>query len=391
MNIVNSGDRYMIYGEDVKTYKKLPAETYQVGFSPMSGFYLTLHNDLHVNEKIYGQYAKKVDKVLQTFRAFNRNMGVILSGPKGVGKSMFARMVAECGNKSGLPLIIVSDAFGGIEDFIASINQECIVLFDEFEKVFALDRETGENPQEALLPLFDGLDDGKKLFILTCNNVNLLDTCLLNRPGRFHYHFVLDTPTGDEVREYLEDNLEKDAKKYINKIVALSDISFFTYDVLRAIVFELNQGYGLVETLLDLNIERERYVTFDCRIGFTNGIIVKYVGLQVDMFENHSNKMWCRIDRKDIPSGFEDYISYVGIDFYTRDIISDDNGFHIDPSKVTVDWDADTAYIDMDTPDALKLKQDITEYKNGFTVSKVFFDRNQSKDSNSAFLHKYLV
>ena len=81
MNIVNSGDRYMIYGEDVKTYKKLPAETYQVGFSPMSGFYLTLHNDLHVNEK--------VDKVLQTFRAFNRNMGVILSGPKGVGKSMF--------------------------------------------------------------------------------------------------------------------------------------------------------------------------------------------------------------------------------------------------------------------------------------------------------------
>ena len=150
-------------------------------------------------------------------------MGVILSGPKGVGKSMFARLLAEAGKKSNLPLLIVDTPAPGIEDFISSIHQECIVLFDEFEKTFKTDKDSDYSPQDNLLSLFDGIDDGKKLYIITCNDTRGLSPFLLNRPGRFHYHFMLSTPTGDEVREYMNDNLVGDARQYIDKIVAGED------------------------------------------------------------------------------------------------------------------------------------------------------------------------
>jgi len=35
MNVINAGSRYQIYGEDVKTYQKLPVGTYLVNFHPM--------------------------------------------------------------------------------------------------------------------------------------------------------------------------------------------------------------------------------------------------------------------------------------------------------------------------------------------------------------------
>ena len=53
MNIVGAGDRFMVYGEDVKTYKVLPADTYKIQFNKMTGFYLISHNDLTVDEEIW--------------------------------------------------------------------------------------------------------------------------------------------------------------------------------------------------------------------------------------------------------------------------------------------------------------------------------------------------
>ena len=38
----------------------------------------------------------KANKVLKSFALFKRSMGVILSGDKGIGKSLFARWAARC-------------------------------------------------------------------------------------------------------------------------------------------------------------------------------------------------------------------------------------------------------------------------------------------------------
>lgn len=291
MNVVHSGDTFQVYGDALKTYDKLPVGTYEVGFSKFSGFFLTSHNDLTINEaKIYGCSEKKVQKVLHSFSMVDRNFGVILSGRKGIGKSLFARLLSVQGKEYGIPLILVTAYYPGIANFLSSIEQEVIVLFDEFEKTFA-DKD-GVSPQEEMLPLFDGLDGGKKLFVVTCNEVSKLNTYLLNRPGRFHYHLMLTNPNPDEIREYLEDKLEEQYHHLIKKVVGFAANTNITYDILRAIAFELNNGYSFEETLADLNISKEETPRYDMIAEFADGSRWHCDNESVDMYTSDTRYYW---------------------------------------------------------------------------------------------------
>ena len=337
MNIVNSGNKYMVYGEDVKTYKVLPPNAYTVNFSQMTGYSLSLHHDLSVNEKVYGPYIAKVDKVLKTFSSFDRNMGIILSGPKGVGKSMFARQLALKGKEFGLPLILVNNNYPGIGEFISSICQECIVLFDEFEKNF---RDNEGNSQEKLLSLFDGIDNGKKLFVITCNRTRELNEYLLNRPGRFHYHFVLTTPTREEIREYMNDILVDEAKQYIDKLVNACASYRFTYDILRAIAFELNNGYDLNETLNDLNIAKERSFMANIEVTFTNGMIANtsnpvYIDKDYDRYMNPF--VYINEDSlNNIPDNISEWLKGCHVEFCIDHMECDESGYYVDGEHAEV-------------------------------------------------------
>jgi transcriptional regulator with GAF, ATPase, and Fis domain len=96
MNIVNSGSTYQVYGEGLHTFKQLPAASYEVCFHKMKGFFLQSRPNLESKEgKIYGDHERRVAKVLDAFEIANRNLGIILSGEKGIGKSLFARVLAE--------------------------------------------------------------------------------------------------------------------------------------------------------------------------------------------------------------------------------------------------------------------------------------------------------
>ena len=386
MNIVNAGSIFQVYGEDVQTYKHLPVDTYEINFSKNMGFFLTRCHDLEVNEKVYGTYKNKVSKVLKTFGSLDRNMGVILSGPKGVGKSMFARLLALEGYEENLPLLLVRNAIPDISSFISSIDQECIVLFDEFEKIFKTDNETGYNPQTELLSLFDGLDGGKKLFVITCNEISGLNSYLLNRPGRFHYHFMMSTPVGEEVREYMNDVLEGEARQYIDKLVALSTFSGFTYDILRAIAFELNNGYDLAETMTDLNIERERYLTLDMKVIFNSGITASVTNIDLDMFNNRCNYEWCNLDTSAMDPEIGKRFAHVQVRFYTKDIVMDEHGYHLDKDKVSLVWDDDWDYIE-----DKELRERIRQFFEVFKAEEIVLTRSQPLYGSREFATKFLV
>lgn len=292
MNIVISGSRVQVYGEDVQTFKELPVGSYDVCFNKMTGFYLTPRHELSVKEeKIYGNHEEKVAKVLRSFEATDRNFGIILSGQKGIGKSLFARILASQGAEKGLPVITVAGYIPGIADFISSIEQEVIVIFDEFEKTFR--RGDDFDPQEEMLSLFDGIDNGKKLFVITCNETHKLNSYLMNRPGRFHYHFTITNPSEDEVREYLTDNLKSEFYGVIEKVVSLANTINITYDYLRAICFEINQGYSLQETLCDLNIMRTSDIRFDVTLKYSNGELYTCYGKSLDLYSNREEVVRC--------------------------------------------------------------------------------------------------
>lgn len=127
MNVVNAGSRYQIYGEDVKTFRNLPPATYSVAFHPQMGFWLEHRPNLSTNEEtIYGNHNKRADKVFKSYDSSSRNFGVILSGKKGIGKSLLARMIAERAIEKNMPVIIVDAAIPGISDFLSSIQQEAV-------------------------------------------------------------------------------------------------------------------------------------------------------------------------------------------------------------------------------------------------------------------------
>ena len=136
MKIVNTGIKYQIYDDSLRTFDFLPAATYCVRFSKLSGFYLESRPNMQVNETVYGPHESKVEKVIASYNAFPRSLGVILSGAKGIGKSMFARLLSTRAISAGLPVLIVDEAISGIASYLESIDQEVMILFDEFDKTF---------------------------------------------------------------------------------------------------------------------------------------------------------------------------------------------------------------------------------------------------------------
>lgn len=374
MNVVHSGDTFQIYSNALKTYEKLPLGTYDVCFHKMMGFYLTSHPDLVVNEeKIYGSTPAKVEKVLRGFQAVDRNFGVILSGRKGIGKSLFARQLAVRAKDYNLPLILVSCYYPGIADFLSSIDQEVIVLFDEFEKTFA-DQEH-VNPQEEMLPLFDGIDNGKKLFIITCNEVHKLNSYLINRPGRFHYHFVLGNPTPDEIKEYMTDKLNPEYHHLIKKLIGFSMNVDLTYDVLRAIAFELNMGYSFEDTLMDLNISKEGTPKYNIRVEFADGSYRMRNNERLNTYSNDKEYVW--LNGKNGRS--EDSIR---IAFVPSDIVLDMDHAEMTLNPDKVERYVDVDYFDMDKPEDKKHY----EYLCNLEITKITFTRVIDD-----FTYKYLV
>lgn len=374
MNVVHSGNTFQIYGDALKTYDTLPLGAYDVNFHKMMGFFLTSRNDLVVNEeKIYGSTPEKVDKVLNSFTKVDRNFGVILSGRKGIGKSLFARQLATKAKDYNLPLIVVSNYVPGIADFLSSIEQEVIVLFDEFEKTFGDMDEC--HPQEEMLPLFDGIDSGKKLFIITCNEINKLNSYLLNRPGRFHYHFILGNPNPDEIQEYMEDKLDPQYHHLIKKVIGFSITVDMTYDVLRAIAFELNNGYSFEETVMDLNIGKEGTPKYTISIEMSDGSLITIKGESINTYSNSRLYIWGYFPNKTRDS--------IRFDFNPSDIVMD-----IDKAEMTINPDNVRIYIndDYDYEDAKPEVKERYDYLNSLTIRKMSFAREVND-----FAYKYLV
>lgn len=330
MNIVNAGSRYQVYGEDVQTYKELPAATYTVGFHPQMGFWLTKHDDLVINEgTIYGDHARKADKILKSFQISARNFGVILSGKKGIGKSLLARMIANKSIENDMPVIIVDAAVPGISNFLSSIQQEVTIIFDEFEKTFH--KTDDGDPQIEMLSLFDGIDNGKKLFVITCNDPRDLNEFLVNRPGRFHYHFEITCPAPEEIRAYMTDKLGTGWDDEIDKIIKLSQMSNITFDCLRAIAFDLKQGYPLEETLMDLNINYERDVAYDITIRLSNGWTNTKYSYRVNLYS--AGWAYCEFYNKEF---------CYHVKFDVKGVVAENGVLCVDPDKVALSlpWDA---------------------------------------------------
>jgi len=297
MKIVNTGIMYRIYDESLKTFDSLPTGTYKLCFNKMTGFFLEKSPDIVINEKIYGIHETKVNKIMSSFKDFERNLGVILSGDKGIGKSICAKLIAKKSLVEGLPVIICNEYVPGIAEYIGSIEQEVVVIFDEFDKTFTCggndDRDSGDCQAE-MLTLFDGMTPGKKLFVVTCNKLSKLNEFLVNRPGRFHYHLRFEYPTADEIKEYLQDKLSKKYWNQIQNVVSFASRVDINYDCLRAISFELENGLSFNDAIKDLNIVNtdNGQEAYTAHLVFTDGTKMTCKKVYMDFYDDDDEEQW---------------------------------------------------------------------------------------------------
>lgn len=193
-----------------------------------------------------------MDKIVTTWhsRVFvegNKNLGVILNGLKGTGKTIASKILS---NRFAMPTIIVNAAYDGLLGFIQSLSFECVVLIDEAEKTF---HEKGD----VLLKMIDGVyNESRKLYVLTTNRLNI-DENLLGRPGRIRYIKQFGNLTPKAVADYIQDNLHDLSKtESVLQMVDLLEIS--TIDILKSIVDEVNIHGEIGENSL-LNVPKATF------------------------------------------------------------------------------------------------------------------------------------
>jgi hypothetical protein len=251
-----SGDIITIAREFGNKIEKIPAGTYTVEFNPQNGQYFLMKSTPFTRpSKVYGEMASRNNKVINTFLAREgSNTGVLLSGTKGAGKTQLAKDVSLALSEMDIPTIIIQNCYtdGSFINFIKAIEDKALILFDEFEKVYA-EREH----QEAILTLLDGTGSYNKLYILTSNNRNVSEF-LRNRPSRIFYHFEYKKLAKQVMVELLNDKLVN--KSYIPQFETLWEVAeTISFDMIQCLIEELNRypTQTFTETFRELNVEVE--------------------------------------------------------------------------------------------------------------------------------------
>lgn len=203
-------------------------------------YFLEEQEDFTLPEKLYGNLGGQVDRYLHAFKNRERNLGILLKGLKGTGKSLVAKKLCI---ESQLPTILITKAYSGttFERFLASIKQECIIFIDEFEKIYT-DSGLGSNrggSQDTLLSILDGVFEGKKIFLLTANESRSINDAFINRPGRIHYLKEYGGLSQEVIEEVIDDNL--DNKKYRAELLEVTQIiGEINMDSLITLINEIN-------------------------------------------------------------------------------------------------------------------------------------------------------
>jgi SpoVK/Ycf46/Vps4 family AAA+-type ATPase len=195
-------------------------------------------------------FIKRVNTYFQ--KTSKLSTGVMLSGIKGTGKTVMAKVIAK---NSNLPIIVVDEDYptSRINDFFRKFETPVTIIFDEVDKHW---------DTENLLGWLDGVQtNAKKLVLFTCNNEDRVNDYLKDRCSRVRYirHFEAND-NARFLREILrdkgiaEDNIENTYTFIVNNFGLLSIDNILSFIDEKLLFPELSNE----EIFNDMNISSKR-------------------------------------------------------------------------------------------------------------------------------------
>lgn len=200
---------------------------------------LKIAPDFVMPNKVYetDDSSKFIDKVLNHYKKSNNGTtGVMLSGLKGSGKTITAKIIAL---KSELPIILIDKGFRPsrlTKLFNLLSDTEACVLFDEIDKL-------GEDyDDDYLLKILDGANtSGKKLILCTCNDTEDVSEYLLDRCSRIRYWKEYGELSASMISNILEDKLnDKSEIKPLTDFI-IENFDVVSFDNIASFVDEVNE------------------------------------------------------------------------------------------------------------------------------------------------------
>jgi hypothetical protein len=319
--------------------QKLPPAIYEVNFTNELGFHLTRkHDNYPLPSDLYNFNNTEVKSdlaclFLNRFRAEPNNLGVMLIGEKGTGKSLLMKRTANLAIELGMPVIAVENSYNSeqLAKFLSSIKDDAVVLFDEFEKKYDYDEDPENRPSQAgLLSFFDGTSVYRKLIIVTANDREGINEFFLNRPSRIRYVIDYKGLTPEFVSSYLQEKLiyPEIVQTVLDELELVPSINF---DLLRNVVEEVNLLYPLesIKAIMSItNIKRD-----DTYMMYYEMLITSEDG-KINLVNDFASFDWDDLNT--------DLIEYVDIGYKARDHIertfktSFDNYIRVEKSTINL-------------------------------------------------------
>lgn len=253
-NFIKNGNNIIPFPKGLE-YELEPGKVYDLLIKTVWGERVTkfeLNGEMNLPPTVYQTKKDKlfIDRVLKNFNSSDKNTtGVLLTGDKGTGKSVTAKVLAE---KAKLPIIVINPDLEEkyLEEFFKEFDTPVCILFDEVDKNFSTQK---------MLTFLDGMHKtAKKLVVMTANDEDGLSHFIKNRCSRIRYyrHYSMK----DDAREYAElicdskniDNKEEVVDFIVNNIKypSIDNISSFIDEV----IFTKDWNLSLQEVLEFMNI-----------------------------------------------------------------------------------------------------------------------------------------
>lgn len=231
--ILKIGNFYSVTEESYEIHENLPLGVYQLTKRLDGEYDLIKIKDLSLPNKLYGDLSI-VDKWIKSFNTFDKNLGILLSGLKGSGKTIYAKKFCI---DSKRPVILINEPISG-EGFNRILSAKelngSVIFIDEYEKIY-----NDRDKENLLLSILDGQVDNHLAFVLTVNESSLVSSNIINRPGRIKYLKSFGSLDFDTIDQVIQDRL--DNQKHKDDLVSsLKKLDFITYDVLNTIIDEIN-------------------------------------------------------------------------------------------------------------------------------------------------------